>query len=349
MRAPSSRGTHAGQLVGAGESYGIDMVDFTFPVDPVHCDLTPDRWDSVRPTKIQGIDSEVYNLNGLVRHGIPFKLALYTAPRWQAQVTMLNPSRLVDFGGTSLCHPAHLATVVGIFVMSLQDVLAPLLPDDLDRTGLTPELVAAGCKVNRLDVARDFATEGTDRWRMHVATLHSPHWKVHTHGVRNGVPGTVYSGNKHEFVKLYDKSAQSRGKAATGTLRFEAQARGSWLKKAGITDIASATPEAVEALLLDKWNSSGWGNPISDGHTYAAIAKLPHSAVTKMALLGHLLAAADGQPNGLSATTNTKYNRLAVTAGISVGDKVRATGGVTRRLDIYSGREIVIPDMAPPV
>jgi hypothetical protein len=325
------------------------MLDLSFPVDPNTFNPDWSEWSQVVPTLIGGADSAIYTLNGMDQGPFPFKFKVFGGPRWNARLTLFNPSRALEPDATSLCDPALLAHVAGTFVMWLGHWAGPFLPTGKTLADISPAEFAAGLTINRLDVTRDFMTEDTARWRTHLATLKVPYWKTNTHDIKDGVPGTVTMGTKDQVIKLYDKHLESRGKAPVGTLRIETETRTRVLRQAGISTIDTATPDAIDRLYLTAWDRSGYGNPITAGRTYDAIAKLPDSPANKLTLLGVLQAAADGQPNGLSAKSMTKYNRLAAKAGISVGEPVRATGGVTRQLDIYAGREIVTIDLSAPV
>jgi hypothetical protein len=71
-------------------------------------------------------------------------------------------------------------------------------------------------------------------------------------------------GSKVGCVRLYDKAAESRGKAASGTLRWEAEARVGWLRNYGeICKASDVTREKIGNLAMNRWEWSAMGAEVS--------------------------------------------------------------------------------------
>jgi hypothetical protein len=332
-------------IQGAGSTYGIDMCEFSFIVDPDTFDPDPGHWDEFSAARWGDREGGKYVINGNKRGPVPHRITVYSEPRWEAFVTYYNPSNLAGPGVTALWDPRFLTLACAALVDEHRDLLTPRTFGVKD-----PMEVVGAFKVNRLDIARDLVTEGTERWAKIIGAKSIPHWSTKLMGVKNGVPGTVYIGKKNgECLRIYDKHVQSGGVSPVGMLRVEYQLRRPDLTAAGIGNLSSATPEKIQAAFLRRWFQAHMDDPVTDGSTYEALDKLGVSAVRQYALAGYMSAMADGQPAKGSPKTIRGYRADLRRAGLHPGDPVKATAGSTRYLDVYVGREIVIGNAQPPV
>lgn len=200
-------------------------------------------------------------------------------------------------------------------------------------------------KVRRADVARDFA--GIDQPGALIralAPVHRP-WSrrnlVHADPSRHGAQ-TLMVGSGAGVVRLYDKEAESKGKAPAGTVRWEAECRSEWNAKYGdIATLMDLDEARVRKLARNRWEWSAMGVEVAG--TKRIVAKVRRSDLTEREqaqFLGWLLmrAAGDAWEPG-SGHTLAKYRRLQRELGIALDDVDQGEGVVTH-LDFETGREL---------
>lgn len=213
---------------------------------------------------------------------------------------------------------------------------------------MTPVSSMEEARVRRLDVGRDFAEVGRSGELIRgLAPIPRP-WArrnlVHADPSRNGAQ-TLMVGSGAGVARLYDKTAETAGKAPEGTVRFEAQCRSDWCENyGGIRYAGDLTEASVTALALNRWEWSSMGAEV------AGLARVVDQVMSADGLtdrertmfLGYLVRQAAGDSLGVtSSATLAKYRGLQRRLGI-VADPglLDATDGVTSRLDWESGREV---------
>lgn len=245
-----------------------------------------------------------------------------------------NPSRIVDPEGVRLCSVGEVHPVVAEVLSSVRDLVD--LPNDPD-----------GCRVKRIDVARDFETDNGPKLLRALAPLPRPYAKrnmLHADPGRH-LAQTLSVGSGVGMVRAYDKAAESQGKAPEGTLRWEVEARPGWADRiSGIGKVADVTEERIAHLAADRFGWSGMGVDVSAGFSEVVerVVGAGLTAAVQRAFLGYLVEQAAGVYQELSFDAQSKYRKLQRELGIAVDPGVFEKGvGVSRRLDWESGREVL--------
>jgi hypothetical protein len=315
----------------AARGVGVDRVSVAFPLAARQAD--PTAWDSVRVSHgVQG-RSERFEASVELSEGVRAYVGAQEIPDanppWWGKVE-LNPSRVLDPEGWGLASVGDAIAVVDDVVGSLGELVRP-------RSGPEEWLV------KRIDVARDFVgIEGSAIVVNGLGPIKRP-WArrnlVHADPGRNGAQ-TLMVGSGAGVVRLYDKAAESRGKAPDGTLRWECEARARWLGRyASVRAWSELGPSGLQALVRDRWEWSAMGVGVSDDLS-DVVERLEGSGLSpreQAGYLGWLVMRSAGRPwvPG-SHHTEDKYRRVERESGISFARLVE-TAGVTRRLDFDRG------------
>jgi hypothetical protein len=245
-----------------------------------------------------------------------------------------NPSRIADPEGCSLAPAALVRGMVGQVVSAASEYVRP---GDGD---------ASAFRVKRIDVARDFeAVESPSALIRGLAPVPRP-WSrrnlVHADPARNGAQ-TLMVGSGQGVVRLYDKAAETKGKVAVGTLRWEAENRASWAEKYGaIRTVEDICTESVGELALNRFDWSAMGIEVSS--THGVVEVLARSDLTdreRTMFLGWLVQQSTPYAWEPSSATGAKFRRLQRQLGVAVGPEAVASVGFVSRLDWESGREVV--------
>jgi hypothetical protein len=331
------RGTcpESGHLAGRGHSIvGVDRVSLSFPVSVFDRD---DRsWSSVT-LRNAGSEQQVrtWGATGKVNGATVFvgvsEMELLSNPRGKVE---FNPSRLVDPEGWGLARPSE-----------VREVLAEVVPLLRDRMTFEGDLEA--WKVRRVDVARDFegVSEASNKVRS-LAPLPRP-WArrnlVHSDPSKHGAQ-TLMVGSGAGVVRLYDKHAETSGRAPDGVLRWEAECRHVWADKyGGLRALADITEEKVMKLAEDRWAWSGIGTEVgSMSRVYDLVRSSDLSQREQNGFLVYLWGQSAGDLALSSRTSLAKYRRIQRELGLVIepGTLDGAAGGIVSRLDWESGTEI---------
>ncbi|MDQ3956681.1 MAG: hypothetical protein M3285_14180 [Actinomycetota bacterium] len=244
-----------------------------------------------------------------------------------------NPSRVEDPDGVSLAPVEALAKVVPLVLRKASELV------DVDQA-------VTDARVKRLDVARDFTdVERSDFYLRGLGPVRRP-WArrnlVHFDPSRNGAQ-TLMVGSGAGSVRLYDKHAESQGKAAPGTLRWEVEARGGWAKNyGGIRALEDLTRSNVEALAQNRWEWSAMGVEVSAAdRVIEKVQRSELSPAKQRSFLGWLFLQSRGMASPLSKETAAGFNRLARELDVALGPQDADVLGFVGRLDFDSGREVL--------
>jgi len=244
-----------------------------------------------------------------------------------------NPSRVLDPDGWGLVRPDELS-----------HALAEVVP--IARQHLRPAAEVAAWGVRRIDLARDF--EGVSKPANIVralAPLPRP-WArrnlVHSDPSRQGAQ-TLMVGSGAGVVRLYDKNAETEGRAPEGVLRWEAECRRHWAAKyGGLLAVADITQVSCVALAEDRWAWSGMGTEVGAmSRVYELVRSSGLSVREQNGLLVFVWGQAAGDMAYLAKASLAKYRRLqrALRLVVEPGS-LDMSGGVVSRLDWGTGREV---------
>lgn len=248
-----------------------------------------------------------------------------------------NPSRIVDPHGAGLCAVRDLPHILTSAWEACSSFVSPLY--DLSQA-----------RVKRLDVARDFM--GVRDFTVYADALprlpasHARQSRVYF-DPRTGSPQTIYKGSKDNFVRMYDKSAQSPGKVQEGTVRFEVQAGPRWCKKFGIELVEDLSSDTVWDLLETRFLWAGCSSPVLSVPEFLSRLKQVRddkgelwSQVKIDAFLGHFYQKSMGVAGKLSKDRDGKYKRVLRELGVP-SDRSWMNDRASVRLDLETGREVV--------
>lgn len=317
-------------------SIGCDRISVSFPVEGFNPD--PTAWTTIG-TVNPGTDHEAESRQGKVvlnsvdvMVGVRF---ISGSRQWWGKAEW-NPSRVLDPEGWGV---APIDDAVGT-VRDVVDALACELMAPAVRN-------ADQCRVKRLDVARDFDVERPDFYLSGLGPIRRP-WArrnlVHFDPSRNGAQ-TLMVGSGAGLVRLYDKHAETGGKAPEGSLRWEAECRSGWATNYGgirtVGDLKDNT--TVATLAGNRWEWSAMGVEVSArSRVLEKVKRSGLSPAKQMAFMGWLMYNAEGIDPKVSRNTAALYSQLARGLGVALGPEVvgDATGFVGR-LDWASGREVL--------
>jgi hypothetical protein len=317
---------------------GVDRLSLSFPVSDFEPD--PSAWGEVTyvsPGTVAAAERRKASVNG--PGGIPVFVGLQEIPehptqRWWGKVEF-NPSRLADPEGWELVGADRVAKLVGQAERRARDLLAPREP-------------RADWRVKRVDVARDFDRVGDGSGLIRaLAPVPRPWCRrnfVHSDPRRHGAQ-TLSAGSGAGMCRLYDKAAETVGKAPEGTLRWEAECRDRWSAKyGGIVRVRDIKPAAVERLARDRWEWSSMGVEVatSAGQLVQHVRGSGLTAREQTMFIGWLFQQAAGDAwRPASGHTLAKFRRVQRDLGIAMPADFGEAGGVLRRLDFDSGQEVI--------
>jgi hypothetical protein len=318
---------------GTGSFFELDRISLSFPVHSWEQDRS--AWNTLRIAN-PGTPMEAHtfsaalDLNESARVFVGIQEVPATGQTW-AKLEW-NPARQLDPGGHSL---APVAAIQGCAVEAVDvalSLLEPAVPD------------AGAMKVRRLDVARDFVN--VDRPSYIVSGLGPVHrpWArrnlVHYDPGRKGAQ-TLMVGSGAGVVRLYDKEAETEGKAA-GVLRWEVEARRDWCQKYGeIANLRDVNEETVSKLGQDRWQWSAMGTEVSAME--AVVEKVMRSGLSfaeQRALIGYMTMIAAGADVRAAKATHAKYRTQARKLGVTMevpNPDDDDSAGFSARLDLDSG------------
>lgn len=339
MSAPSTLATASDSLSNRRESCflrkppGLDRLSLSFPV--ADFDSAAGSWDQVTYRRVDGDLVPSYGLSLPLGDGATvFAGVAFVPNRGFWGKVEFNPSRLADPAGTSLADVGFTRSVVPGVLAAAQEVLSPGCSAD-------------ECRVKRVDVARDFHGIASPPALIRaLAPVHRPYARrnlVHADPSRSGAQ-TLMVGSGAGVVRLYDKHAESDGKAAEGTVRWEAECRAGWAKKGGIRTVADLETESVQELARDRWEWSSVGAEV--GAMSEVVDKVRDSELSpreQTMFLGYLVDQAHGGGYLPGKKALAKWRKVQRELGIAVGDLgsvADQAGGFLRRLDWETGTEV---------
>lgn len=307
------------------QGLGVDRVSFSFSVEDFEWD--PSAWSSVT-LRNPGTpnESRTYGTSiGGVFVGVMSNPGLKGA--WIGKVEA-NPARVLDPTGWHALEPSRFFEAVEM----MGRAAGPLV----QRQG-----PIAAARLKRLDVCRDFETTDPAAIVRGLGPVHRP-WSrrnlVHFDPARGGAQ-TLMVGSASGVVRLYDKHAETDGKAPEGTLRWEVEARGDWVKKYGhMMNLGDVTEENVKALAEDRWSWSAMDRELSATEQIVEkVMRLDVSPTVKERLVGRLVMEQAGCSYPMAKATATKYRRMVRELGIALDPDA---AGAATRLDWETGKQL---------
>ena len=322
----------------ADRGVGIDRVSVSFPVEGFEADSG--AWEVCEEVRgvdrADGVDVAVkrrWRSSVAVSETSRAFVGLNDEPeahhRYWGKVEF-NPSRIVDPGGWGVSG-CSVALELIPEVINQAASLMTAVPDD--RQWL----------VKRVDLARDFegvrdvsfVVRGLGPVRRPWARRNLVHADPGRHGAQ-----TLMVGSGAGVVRLYDKCAESQGRAPEGVLRWECESRGRWVMRyGGARTVADVGPMELRKLVENRWEWSAMGVGVSDdlGDVVERLEGVGLSEREQASYLGWLVRRGVGKPWVAASATEAKYKRIERQSGVSFSRLVEGSAGVTRRLDFDRG------------
>ena len=132
-----------------------------------------------------------------------------------------------------------------------------------------------------------------------------------------------------------------------GSLRWEVEARGDWLGKAGMSVVSRWNPARVSAMAQERWEWSEMGATVQGPRDVLDVIRRGltdgtiRSPAMGYALAGYLLAESDGRMLPASKWTTNRMRAMARDLGVFLqASEEPAQVEVARRLDFAAGREV---------
>jgi len=270
--------------------------------------------------------------------------------RWSIRLE-LNPSRFIDPDGYALASPKSVMGVVEEvireFMLDSDDALPLFVVDsqnviDLDnwRENWT-DLV----RISRLDTTVDFEVDENEfnfEFYKEVRPKYAKAVQV-TYG-KNGKAETwngVYS-SKDGFVRMYDKTAQSRKKQLiqqpTNRLtRFEYRLERKSLMRAHIHSLTDINQVKFEYALRIGWEASKAGSQVNDPMSWMDIINASSLQEQEKAnLINYLWQRVRNTAHPVSSPQSFDWAELAAQAGISLNKKLSKQWAKAMYLDLDS-------------
>lgn len=331
------------------EGYGVDRLSVAFPVRSFERD--PDAWTGGMLSRPGDGGSTSWSGSVKLAAGGP---AVFVGVRHINATGMTwgkleyNPARVVDPEGVALCPVVELGSTLAAAAAA------------------SGELVERSCdvedmRVRRVDLARDFVQ--VDSASFYVAGLqHVRRPWARQSSVYNdpghGGAETLRVGSGSGCVRLYDKHQESPTKAASGSLRWEAECRRGWAERyGGVAGVSDLTEHKLRRLARDRWEWSSMGVEVAGtDRVIEKIQRAGHrddcpkgcedhlSPAEQRGFLGYLMMTGRGWPTKVSHRTGAKYGRIARELAIACSSDVAAVASadaITGRLDWESGREVL--------
>lgn len=281
-------------------SLGVDRLSVSFPLDGFEQD--PTAWSSMS-VRNPGTDLENTTYGTMVEGVFVGVMQHPVQPGVWIGKMETNPARVLDPDGWHGLPAARLREAVGVMGGRVSQLVQPAA--DIDES-----------RVKRLDVCRDFATENPAAIVRGLGPVHRP-WSrrnlVHFDPARSGAQ-TLMVGSASGIVRLYDKAAETNGRAPEGTLRWEVEARSQWLSTyGGIKKLSDITEDTVKALAEDRWRWSAMGQTVASQNEMVqrVMANPEISPTVKSGLIGYLTMQSMGCAYQKSSATVAKYRKLA--------------------------------------
>jgi hypothetical protein len=247
-----------------------------------------------------------------------------------------NPARVVNSQGYGLAKVEETLGALTQAVLASRRVVTPLNPDEW-----------SSYKIRRIDVARDFhGVRFPSALIRGLAPIHRKSSRVNavysdplSAGAQTLIVGTQKSG----LVRLYDKSAQSKGAVEPGTVRFEVQARQEWATKyGGLETVEDLANRGIHDLARNRWKWSAMGSEVTSiSGMVSAVLSLGLTEHQTTTFVGLLVRQAAFCPWAPSNSPAKKYRDLQGKLGIVVTARAFDSLSFSSRLDWETGEEIV--------
>lgn len=328
------------------ETFGIDRLSLSFPVasfDPFSFTSESVARHSDGGATVARRYAKTYTLTEDYK-GVAVMVGVSETSRgWTGKVEC-NPSRFFDPAGCSLVGPHAFLRFVphALSLMVAAHGIEPLRP--------YPEW-----RVKRLDLARDFRGVSQPgvlidalrplkrKYARKVDVFYDPH---------QGGAQTLSVGTNARMVRLYDQHAAYADKGApAGSLRWEAQLRGDFLKATGVEQVGDLSVPVLGYLATGSWEWSKCGTTVSHARSVARqvdglVQSGDLSPAKAQRLLGQMVAEATGMTWASDRKTVAEYGvwkeRLGCTPATDLLQALfNGEARVEARLDWQTGHEVL--------
>ena len=348
----ASRATRAGQVSLSNRretsslieplAFGLDRLSVSFQV--YDYDKTQKNWDSYtaqHSTDRAGKAGVIHSLSRRVEvvPGVNAFVGLRVMEVKGESAAVFgkiefNPARCADPEGFGLASVDETISALVASVSAAGCVIVPVRHDEL-----------SSYKLKRLDVAKDFRSviepSALIRGLAPIPRSWSRKNLVHADPSKNGAQ-TLMVGSNSGIARLYDKCAETQGKVAQGTVRFEIEGRSDWLKNyGGMRSVADLSNEKVRGFARDRWEWSKMGVEVKS--TAGVVDVVARSGLTprqQQNFIGWLVMQSTPYAYTPAKEALAKFRKLQRELNISIGADVVGSVGFSSRLDWESGEEV---------
>ena len=341
--SPSNRGETSSKSEPSG--LGVDRLSVAFQVR----DFQPDcrLWRSVSQSFADGeLASETYSASIEVEGAAPVFVGVKVVmARLSGGVVPgqgpvfgkveFNPSRFVDPDGFGLASLSDCLDAFPLVVNSAGALVEAVHSDDFSSYSL-----------RRVDVAKDFHSVVSPSALIRGLAPIPRKWArknlVHADPSRNGAQ-TLLVGSNSGAARLYDKCAETKGKAPSGTVRCEIESRTDWLRNyGGVSTVADLHKLGVNELGQNRFEWSAMGVEVKSSQgVVAALVESELSPRERCAFLGWLVMQSSEFAYTPAKATLAKYRKIQRDLNITLGVDAADLVGFSTQLDWESGEVIV--------
>jgi hypothetical protein len=275
------------------------------------------------------------------------RVVLYSA-RGICHLTLTAPRFATD-DRLDLLPPSRLKPLVRVVIDSLRESVWPVFVKVTEDGEIVwDQDWDAQVRFKRLDLARNLIVDDEPTVKAGLMAKESRYQKRRSIDLSSKGGWTISNRtNSSGMERFYDKTAemgtrrsQSEDEARLVSdekvFRFEAQIMKDRLEAVNLKTLADLTDATAWRALEARWDATQWGRPLP-GKTdlLEAVSGLP--ALSRMALIGFLHMAAEGQLGDLSPSQLRLQRERAKACGLTPGTPVRLLGQAQTLLDLHAG------------
>lgn len=344
------------QFVGHTEYAGIDKIRISFPLYTAYSDGSADLFTKrgVRKTLSRGSELEYAKGAFPGRNGETISFEI----RNNASIAVIefNPSRSLDPGGSTLCHPKNLEElIVEITQFLANNSVVPVWM--VEGAGEDTEVHVHELnkwhpdwrkmvRVSRLDIARDFFSPFKSFDLKYLAQVKIPYFPKRILYLNKAEIETISWGKRNNVRhNIYNRSKKHQGDANGGWYRFEIQVATHCLKGRGMNTLEGLNETSIYGLLWHRWEVSNMDSVISAGEDEAkAIQELSKhlTGVRLQTFIGLATSFAKGYPVDMNPRKIQEYREIGQQCGFLLGQPLESIGGIKIKVDFAKGEVVLV-------
>jgi hypothetical protein len=249
----------------------------------------------------------------------------------------IHPSKLLhEHSDSKLCDPDLVSASVYWTIRALYSIchpswaINPTTGEYMDDWKDWPHDWTSLVKLCRIDFARDIYCGGLDIGIETFENIEKKYGRSDSIYRNKMKKNTLSWGDSSRLrTSLYSKSDSPNHEVEPGWLRFECQAKSSYLREIGISSLADVNSVLIHSLLWERWKLSRLDTPFSMESERAALLDnmiRQESASTTVSFFGVACLASWGLPVPIAKRTLGAYRKLGRKYGFNIGDPLENMG-----------------------